>query len=120
MVDQYSTGGVCPAKTLSYDDLYIPHLAEPYSIGEPERPPYGKSSISDTARLRSANIKLLLDQDTWRAYGRHPVQKIEHALSSRFTTVRLGRVERWYASCTDRGNNISATQLAIVRRCQAG
>ena len=94
MVDQYSTGRVCLAKTLSYDDLYIPHLAEPYFIGEPERPPYGKSSISDTARLRSANILLLLDQDTWRAYRRHPVQKIEYALPSRFTTARLGRVER--------------------------
>ena len=52
MVDQYSTGRVCPAKTLSYDDFYIPHLAEPYSIGEPERPPYGKSSISDTCPSR--------------------------------------------------------------------
>jgi hypothetical protein len=25
--------------------------------------------------LRSANIQLLLDQDTWRAYRRHPVKK---------------------------------------------
>jgi hypothetical protein len=45
------------------------------------------------------------------------VQKIERLLSNRFTTARLGRVERWYTSCADSGNNILATQLAVVRWC---
>ena len=52
-------------------------------------------------------------------FGRR-VQKIERVLSSRFTTARLRRFERWYTSCADSANNILATPLAVVRRCQAG
>ena len=57
---------------------------------------------------------------THGAYKRHLVQKIERVLSNRFTIALLGRVELWYTSCADSGNNILATQLAVVRRCQAG
>jgi len=52
-------------------------------------------------------------------FGRR-VQKIERVLSSRFTTARLRRFERWYTSCADSANNILATPLAVVRQCQVG
>jgi len=44
---------------------------------------------------------------------------IKRLLSNRFTTVRLSSVERWYAPCAEVAIHL-ATQLAVVRRCQAG
>ena len=65
MASDHSTGGACPAKTLSYDELYMLHPAAPYFIGEPERPAYGKAPISDAARQLAMNVRLLRVTHGW-------------------------------------------------------
>ncbi len=64
MADQYSTGSTCPAKTLSYDELYPSDSDDIYFVGEPERPPYGRP-ISESARQLARNVRLLRVAHGW-------------------------------------------------------
>ena len=64
MANPHSTGGACPAKTLSHDDRYTLDPAAPWFVGEPERPPYG-SPVSETARRLAKNVRLLRVSHGW-------------------------------------------------------
>jgi|GEM_PF-1014999 len=64
MANDHSTGSACPAKTLSYPELSAPCLAAFYVIGEPDRPPYGRT-VSETARRLASNVRLLRTVRGW-------------------------------------------------------
>ncbi|VAW78453.1 hypothetical protein MNBD_GAMMA13-2171 [hydrothermal vent metagenome] len=64
MADVHSTGGVRPAKTLSYEDRYTSYPAARYFIGEPERPAYGRT-VSESARQLAMNVRLLRVAHGW-------------------------------------------------------
>lgn len=64
MANPHSTGGACPAKALSHDDLYTLDPVAPCSIGEPERPPYG-SPVSEAAKRLAKNVRLLRVSHGW-------------------------------------------------------
>lgn len=64
MADVYSTGGVCPAKTLSYEDRYTSYPDALYFIAEPERPAYGRT-VSESARQLAMNVRLLRVAHGW-------------------------------------------------------
>lgn len=64
MADHHSTGSSRPTKTLSYDELYVPHPAGRYFVGEPTRPPYGRP-VSESARRLAKNVRLLRVAHGW-------------------------------------------------------
>ena len=65
MANPHSTGSACPAKTLSYDDLYTLYPDALHFIGEPERPPYKQAQISEAARRLAKNVRLLRVAHGW-------------------------------------------------------
>jgi len=64
MANPHSTGSACPAKTLSYDNLYTLHPDVLHFIGEPERPPYGRP-VSEAAKRLAKNVRLLRVAHGW-------------------------------------------------------